>query len=232
MKYEFIAQDFAQAVKLTLEANESIIIEPGSALCWDKHIHLEGKMNSNGKKGLKGVFSSVGRTFSSGESFFITHAKAKNEIGHITVAPATIGSIKALNCDETHQYRLNTGTFLAADGTVSYTMRRQEISQALLGGTGGLFVMETSGTGTMLISGFGDILEIDLDDDSLIIDNNHVLAWDTTLDYRIEFADDGIGFKTAEGLTTHFRGSGKVFVQTRNMEDFASTLPKYLNSDA
>lgn len=231
MKYEFIAKDFAQAAKLTLAPNESIIIEPGSALCWDRAIHLEGHMNSNGKKGLKGILSSVGRTFSSGESFFITHVKAKEVEGHITVAPASIGTIKALTCDHTHQYRLNTGTFLAADGSVSYTMKRQDISQALLGGTGGLFVMETSGEGTLLISSFGDILEVTLEDDSLIIDNNHVLAWDTELDYRIEFADNGIGFKTAEGLTTHFKGTGKVYIQTRNMESFANTLPKYLNSD-
>lgn len=207
------------------------MIEPGTALSWDKHITLEGKMNSNGKKGLRGVFSSLGRHFSSGESFFMTNAVADHNGGTLSVAPASIGCIHALQCNDEHQYFLNTGTFLASDGTVHYNMKRQDISNAILGSTGGLFIMETAGEGNLLISGFGDILEITLDNDEFIVDNDHVLAWETSLDYEAEIASGALGFKTAEGIADHFRGSGTIFVQTRNLESFAETLPKYLDSD-
>lgn len=231
MKCTFTAKSFAQVATLELEPNEKVMIEPSTALMWDQHITLEGKMNSNGKHGLKGVMSSLGRHFTSGESFFMTYAKADSQGGAISVAPASIGCIRQLICDDTHQYRLNTGTFLASDGDVHYNMKRQELSKAILGNTGGLFVMETEGTGQLLISGFGDILELELNDDSLVIDNEHVLAWDRSLNYEVEIASGALGFKTSEGLVNHFKGTGKIYIQTRNMEHFAETLPKHLSSD-
>lgn len=230
MDYTLTAKSFAQVATIHLNENEKIIIEPGTAISWDKSIELEGKMNSNGKKGLHGIFSSLGRHFTSGESFFMSYAVAKKQAGNITIAPASIGCIKELTCSEEQQYYLNTGTFLAADNSVTYEMTHQDISNALLGGTGGLFIMKTTGSGKLLISGFGDILEIELTNDELIIDNQHVLAWDTTIDYNIEMASGALGFKTQEGIVDHFKGSGKIFIQTRNIENFATTLPKYLDS--
>ena len=84
------------------------------------------------------------------------------------------------------QYRLNTGAFLACDATLDYTMVNQGLGRAVFGGTGGLFVMETNGTGTILVSAFGDILSLDVTPESpLVVDNEHVVAWDASLNYNI-----------------------------------------------
>ena len=106
------------------------------------------------------------------------------------------GALRALGRSVTssEQWRLNTGAYLAAESSVQYEMVRQSISGALLGGTGGLFVMETKGSGRMLISGYGDIVEVTLDGNQpLVVDNHHVLAWSASLDYQIQVASGRFG---------------------------------------
>jgi uncharacterized protein (AIM24 family) len=110
-------------------------------------------------------------------------------------------------------------------------MERQKLDGALFGGTGGLFVMKTQGSGKMLISGYGDIVEIDLDGtEDFVVDNQHVLAWTESLSYSIEVASGTFGFKTGEGLVNKFRGKGKILIQSRNVEALAQSIIPFIPS--
>lgn len=54
-----------------------------------------------------------------------------------------------------------------------------EGGRALLGNSGGLFVMATEGEGRVAVSGFGSVRRIDIaDGQKLIVDNGHLLAWE------------------------------------------------------
>ena len=100
---------------------------------------------------------------------------------------------------------------------------------AFLGGTGGFFVMETQGQGDMLVSAFGDIIELTVTQDRpLTIDNEHVVAWDSSLDYNIQVASGIFGFTTGEGLVNQFYGNGRVLIQTRNLRSLVDSLTAYL----
>ena len=108
-------------------------------------------------------------------------------------------------------------------------MKSQDISKAFFSGTGGLFVMETTGTGDIFVSAFGDILELEVTPEKpLVIDNEHVVAWDSSLEYHIEVASGIIGFTSGEGLVNKFSGSGKVLIQTRNIHSLANQLIPYM----
>ena len=77
----------------------------------------------------------------------------------------------------------------------------------------------------MLISGYGDIVEIALDGtEDFVVDNQHVLAWTESLSYSIEVASGTFGFKTGEGLVNKFRGKGKILIQSRNVEALAQSI--------
>lgn len=233
MNYELSSGTAYPLVNLTLAKGEQIKIEHGSMVYHNGEIELEGKMNSNGKKGLGGMLSAMGRSMTSGESFFISHVTGLTDNAKIAIAPPSIGSITELEIGGNRNWLLNTGVFLACDDSVSYNMVRQKVSKALFGGTGGLFVMETSGQGTMLVTSFGDLIELDLDGNQpFIIDNEHVVAWESNLSYAIKVASGTFGFTTGEGLVNEFHGAGKVLIQTRNLQGLAGTLSPFISSSS
>ncbi|MBO0452545.1 MULTISPECIES: TIGR00266 family protein [Enterococcus] len=227
MNFELSNSTFAPIAKVYLQRGEQLRIEPGAMVYELGEIELEGQMNTNGKKGLGGALSALGRSVTSGESFFISTATAHSDDAMIAIAPSAPGKIFALDVGAEH-WRLNTGAFLASEEQVNYQMKRQKLSGALLGGTGGLFVMETTGSGQILVSAFGDIEKIELDGNApAIIDNQHVIAWSSSLDYQIKVASGTFGFKTGEGVVNEFHGRGSVYIQTRNIESFANHINSF-----
>ena len=214
-------------VEIALAQGEEIQIERGCMVYHSGDVSLEGKMNSN-SSGLGGLVKALGRSMVSGESMFITRARGLANGARIAIAPGAPGAIRELKLGA-QQWRLRDEVFLACDAGVSYEMKRQSFGKALLGGTGGFFIMESRGTGSMLVSSYGDILELQLNGSRpFVVDNTHVVAWSTTLDYDIRVASGTFGFKTGEGLVNEFRGSGTVLIQTRNIQALASMLQSFV----
>ena len=189
-------------------------------------------MNSN-KSGIGGMLGALGRSMTSGESFFITYATGSSDDSFIGIAPSTPGKIQCLQVGAGRQYRINTGAFLACDQSVEYVMKSQGLERALFGGTGGLFVMETQGTGDIFVSAFGDLLAINVTPEKPItVDNEHVVAWDASLQYNIHVASGEFGFKTGEGFVNEFHGNGTVLIQTRNIHSLADAVRPFLPSNS
>lgn len=103
-----------------------------------------------------------------------------------------------------------------------------EGGRALLGNSGGLFVMATEGEGRVAVSGFGSIRRIDIaDSQKLIVDNGHLLAWEKSLDYELSINTSRSGLlgklvssqTTGEGIVLKFKGPGAVYV-SRNKGGF------------
>lgn len=227
MRFVLTGDSDCPIARISLGPGESVRTESGS-MVYSRGVEITGGLNTK-KKGLGGVFSAIGRSITSGESMFVTAATGTSPDGEIAVAPPIPGKIVELGIDGAHQYRLNTGAFLACDETVEYTMVNQGITKAFFGNTGGLFVMEVHGEGSLLVSAFGDLLALDvIPDEPLVVDNEHVVAWDAGLDYHIEVASGMFGFTTGEGLVNSFSGSGRVYIQTRNLANLAQAMHPYL----
>ena len=227
MRFVLTGDSDCPIVRIALAQGESVRTESGS-MVYSRGVEITGGLNTK-KKGLGGVFSAIGRSITSGESMFITTATGTAADGEIAVAPPIPGKIVELKLDGAHQYRLNTGAFLACDESVDFTMVSQGITKALFGNTGGLFVMEVHGEGSVLASAFGDILALDVTPgEPLVVDNEHVVAWEADLEYHIEVASGMFGFTTGEGLVNTFNGSGRVYIQTRNLANLAQAMHPYL----
>lgn len=231
MRFVLTGDSDCPIARLALSRGESVKIENGS-MVYSRGVEISGGLNSK-KKGLGGVLGAIGRSITSGESMFITTATGTVDDGEIAIAPPIPGKIISLQVGGQQQYRLNTGAFLACDATLDYTMVNQGLSKAVFGGTGGLFVMETNGTGTILVSAFGDILSLDVTPESpLVVDNEHVVAWDASLNYDIQVASGMFGFTTGEGVVNSFNGYGRVYIQTRNLQNLAQAMHPYLPTTA
>lgn len=231
MRFVLTGDSDCPIARLALSRGESVKIENGS-MVYSRGVEISGGLNSR-KKGLGGVLGAIGRSITSGESMFITTATGTVDDGEIAIAPPIPGKIISLQVGGQQQYRLNTGAFLACDATLDYTMVNQGLGRAVFGGTGGLFVMETNGTGTILVSAFGDILSLDVTPESpLVVDNEHVVAWDASLNYNIQVASGMFGFTTGEGVVNSFNGYGRVYIQTRNLQNLAQAMHPYLPTSA
>lgn len=221
MEYKITNSAFAPVANIKLTRGQKVKIERGGMIMKSPGVEIKGKMNG------KGLFSAIGRALSSGEDMFITEAECEANEGFIVVGPSNIGKVIDLQCGAT-QWVLNDGAFVASEDTVEYKMNRQKnIGGALIGRTGGLFNMQTNGTGTVLIASYGDVLEYDLNG-SITIDNGHVLAWDSRLSYSPKIASGMFGFTTGEGIVLEFNGTGKIYIATRNLQGTAESLIPFL----
>ena len=214
-------------VDIELEPGEKVFIQRGSMVYHSTSIKLNTKVNGTGS-GIGKLIRAVGRSITSGESFWITEAQASRTTGKLAIAPALPGEVLPLKLGK-EQYRINDGKFLAMDGSASYSMKKQSVGRAIFSGTGGFFVMTTSGEGTVLCNAYGSIKKITLNNDEITIDNNHVVAWSTGLDYDIHF-DNGFiqSIGTGEGIVNTFKGSGEVYIQSLNLETFAGILDELI----
>ncbi len=221
MEYNITNSEFAPVANIKLNKGQSVKIERGGMIMKSTGVEIKGKMNG------KGLLSTIGRALTSGESMFITEAESNEENGFVVVGPHNIGKVFAIECGA-KQWVLNDGAFVASDSSVDYKMNRQKnLGGALLGRSGGLFNMETSGNGTVLINSYGDILEYDLNG-SVTIDNGHVVAWENCINYAPKIASGMFGFTTGEGIVLEFKGTGKVYIATRNIQGTAESLIPFL----
>jgi len=229
MQYTITQSTAYPLVEITLMRGQEIRIERGAMVYHNGNVSLEGKLNSD-SGGLGGVMKAIGRSIVSKESMFMTTATGLADNAKIGIAPGTPGAVRELSVGA-ERWRLNDGAFLACDVQVQYELKRQSVGKAMFGGTGGLFVMETMGSGSMLVSAYGDLLELKVDGSApLIVDNTHVVAWSSGLDYQIKVASGAFGFTTGEGLVNEFRGVGTVLIQTRNVQSLASMLKPFIPS--
>ena len=63
-----------------------------------------------------------------------------------------------------------------------------------------------------------------------MIDTGHLVAWDTTLEYSVGKSASGwiASFLSGEGLVCHFRGQGRIWIQTRNPQEFGGMVGRML----
>ncbi len=77
MNYELKGNVPFPIALLHLDRGDSAQIEAGSMIYHNDGVTLEGHMNSNGKSGLGGMLSALGRSMTSGESFFLLQRRPR-----------------------------------------------------------------------------------------------------------------------------------------------------------
>ena len=205
----------------TLEKGDAILAESNAMVAMDSKLSLKGKARG-------GLMSSIARKFLNDETFFQQRIEAEECGGSVLLAPNLPGDVRILDTGAS-QYLLTDGAFLASTDGVSLETRSQGLGRALLGNSGGLFIMGTQGQGQLVVSGFGSIRELEVTPDRPItIDNGHLVAWESTLDYELSLNTARSGFlgklvhsqTTGEGIVLKFRGHGRVIVCSRNKGGF------------
>lgn len=216
---------------VSLQQGESIFAERDAMVMMDGTLDLSGTMQG-------GLLGSIARRLVAGESMFTQKLVATRGPGDTLLSQVVPGALHVFDVGS-RQYKLSDGAFLAAESTVDIKVRTQGIGGGLFGGTGGFFIMETSGSGKICVGGFGSLFLFNVEPGSNpVIDNGHVIAWDADLVYEMTMATSRSGGMlsnlvssqtSGEGLVMKFSGQGQVLVCSRQRKGFTGWLRQQLN---
>jgi uncharacterized protein (TIGR00266 family) len=221
-----ITGDVDPFLHVSMRQGEKIYCESDAMVMMEAALDLKGKITG-------GIGAAIMRRFANGESFFQQHIEAVRGDGDCLLAPTLPGAMQILDVGN-QQYLLSDGAFVAATSSVELKVRTQSVGNALFAQSGGFFITETSGVGQVAVSGFGGISQLEVEPGrDIIIDNSHVVAWDSALRYEISVTTGGnSGFlsnlvnsqTSGEGMVLRFSGKGKVLICSRNSTSFQAWL--------
>jgi uncharacterized protein (TIGR00266 family) len=221
-----VTGDVDPFLHVSMKHGDTIYCESDAMVMMESTLDLKGKMRG-------GLGSALMRTFANGESFFQQHIEAVRGDGDCLLSPTLPGAMQVADVGPSH-YIISDGAFVAATSGVELRVRTQSVGNALFAGSGGFFVTETSGSGQLVVSGFGSMSVLDVEPGKdAIIDNSHVVCWDSTLRYEVSvttgqssgFLGNLINSQTSgEGIVLRFSGRGKIYVCSRNRNAFRAWM--------
>lgn len=203
--------DDMQVVEVELDPGEGVRAEAGAMMYMEDGIEMQTSTGGGFFRGFKRMVT--------GESFFITtflyQGRGK---GHVAFAAPYPGKIVPLDLGEIGgSFLCQKDAFLcAAQGIEIEVAFTKRIGSGLFGGEG-FILQRLTGNGMAFIHAGGTIIKRELmRGESLRVDTGCLVAFEPTIDYRIEFMG---GFRNAlfggEGLfMTQLQGPGTVYLQS------------------
>ena len=220
--YEILHQPSFSLAVVQLAAEQSILAEAGAMVSMSANVELQSQM----KGGLMGALKrAVG-----GESAFVSTFTARGVPGEVTFAPGSPGDIAAIEMSN-QLFFVQSSSYLAGDASLNVDTRWGG-AKTFFGGEG-LFVMQVSGTGLLLLSSFGAIHRKRLAaGERYVVDTGHLVAWEGTTQYTLRKAAAGFfrSMVSGEGVVAEFTGPGEILIQTRNLAALAGLLKPFFPS--
>jgi len=210
--------------KVILDSDEQISVESGSMVAMSSNIQVDTKMKG-------GLLKSLARSVLGGESFFINTYQAIDDSGEIMLSPTLPGDV--FTFDMTGEtYLVQSGSFLASSESVT-TDTKWSGAKTFFGGEG-LIMLRCMGTGTLILSSYGAIHELDLEEgQSFTVDTGHLVAFSEDIGFNVRTIG---GLKSTifggEGLVIDLSGPGKILMQTRSVGAFLDWLLRRIPKDS
>lgn len=207
-----------------LEAGESIRAESGAMVSMSSNIEVQTDGPMHKRSG--GILKGLKRTLFGGESFF-TNLYRASSVGEVSLAPSLCGDMTQHMLKPDDELYIQGSSYVAAPDSVVLDTQWQGFKSFLSGES--TFFLKATGEGPVILNAFGAIETIDLDGE-LVLDTGHLVAFTSGLSYVISKASRGLvaSFLSGEGLVLRFRGRGRLYVQTRNPNDYGTHVGRQL----
>ena len=177
-----------------------------------------------------GVFGALKRAVG-GESAFVSTFTAKGGSGEVTFAPGAPGDVAGIEM-RNQTFMVQSSSYLAGDTALQVDTKFGG-AKSFFGGEG-LFLLQVSGAGLLLVSSFGAIHRRTLNPgEQYVVDTGHLVAWEGHMQYTIrKAAKSGYlrSLLSGEGMVAEFTGPGEILIQTRNLAAFAGLLKPFFPS--
>lgn len=212
---------FALAI-VQLQPEQAIAAEAGAMVSMSANVELHSEMKG-------GVFGALKRAVG-GESAFVSTFTARGGAGEVTLAPGAPGAVVGIEMNN-QVFKVQSSSYLAGDANLQIDTKWGG-AKSFFGGEG-LFVLQVSGTGLLLVSSFGAIHRKTLrPGERYVVDSGHLVAWEGQMQYQLRKATKSFfrSFLSGEGVVAEFMGPGEILIQTRNLAAFAGLLKPFFPS--
>lgn len=191
-------------------AGETLKVEASAMAAMDRHMRLNTRLRGG-----------LGRLLT-GESIFINEFTVQDAPGEITIAPGPPGDIQHVRLTNNVLY-LQNSAYLASTPGVQLETQWQGMIKGFFSGES-LFLIRCRGAGELWFNSYGTMIELDVDGEQ-IVDTGYIAAFTSGLDYTVRPVGGlKATFFSGEGLVCHFRGRGRLWIQTRQVPRFSSWL--------
>ncbi|RVX72833.1 hypothetical protein B0A52_03186 [Exophiala mesophila] len=204
----FITHRDTNAV-LNIDLQQGAVVKSKSGVM----IHMSGTVAIQGN-----IKFSMRKMFTGGQMSETTFTGP----GRVVLGPTLLGDIVTLPIDANSTWLIGKDVYLASTVDVKKDTKSQGFGKAFFSGED-LFVYKVMGQGLLWLTSYGAVDRIDLQPgEHHIVDNGHLVAWNC--EYRVERTGGSTmtSMKTGEGFVCRFIGPGSVYIQTRNLDDFAT----------
>lgn len=201
---------------ITLEGNEEIRVEGGSMVSMSAGVTLETAATG-------GFLKSLGRSLLGGESFFQNTFRAPASGGQLTVAPALPGDLFTLDLTD-DSLLVQSGAYVASEMALDVSTKWGGARTFFA--SEGLIMLHVGGTGKLVLSSYGAIHSLDLQEgQQYTVDTGHLVAFSEEMGFNVRRVG---GMKSTlfsgEGLVVDLTGPGRVLMQTRSADAFLAWL--------
>jgi len=214
MQTEILQRPDFSMVRATFErAGEAIVATAGTMVSRDTSVQM--------KTGLTGgLLASAKRKLLGGESLFLNTFTASAPGETVYLAPAAEGDLAEFRVRSGESLFIHSGAFLAGETTVKLDTKWGG-AKGFFGA--GMFLLKAEGEGRVLVNAYGALHPVDVSGQGFICDNENIVAFTDGLQYDVRRIGGMKGlFFSGEGLVCHFRGRGRLWMQTRNPARFAA----------
>ncbi len=201
-------------LELQFAAGESVLVQPGCMLAMSTGFELKAGFGTH-MAGQGGIARAT-RSMLAGENFVTALYTAKREGERLTLAPDQMGEIRELAIHPEAQYCIASGAFLACTPGIQITLEFAGVRGWLA--TRGFFLMRPQGLGSVFVSSYGAVVEIDLKEgERYVVDNRYIVAFSASVRFETVKVADSLrhSYLSGEGLVNRFTGPGRLLYQTR-----------------
>ena len=224
MQIEILARPSASVAKLTLAAGEQVVSEVGAMIAMSTGFSVQ---TTGRQRGGGGLWGGVKRMVA-GENFFLNQFTAQRPNQTLLLGPGLCGDV-VHHPLQSGALVVQGSSWLGSGPGVQIDATFQGLGNALFSGESAFWV-RCAGSGDVLLSSFGAIYEVDVQD-TYVVDSGHIVAFEDTLAFRVgKLGDSWLQtFLSGEGLVCHFQGRGKLYCQSHSPPSFGKHLGPMLH---
>lgn len=215
-----ISQSSIGAAKCIFNKNESLVVESGSMVSIRGPFSMEAGTQN-------GIVSAFQRLMFAKESFFQTSFKAEEDDCELKLSHGMPGQMKIINMDK-QCFLLKSGAFVASEESIS-TDTKWTGSKTLFG-SDGVMTLQATGSGVLLIGGYGDVEELVLEENEhMVVSSGHILAWEDTVSFNPTILKSlKNALFSGTNVVINLKGPGTIYIQSRDPRRIAEWLPSKL----